>query len=490
MNLRASIACLGLAAALAARAHAAECNDWPIRVAHTDARSAAQSTQFIGPLFFSQPLAAGDHAEGFRPFYLHRQNADASSETDFLYPLFFRRDYADGYRWSILNLINRDQPAAGQPADATRGFDLWPFYFSRQTGNPATSYRAVFPLYGGMKNRLGQDRIDWTLFPLYAHARRDARHAYSYPWPFLRSFSGGGQDGFYLWPLFGYRTQAGVSRQDFYLWPLGYHQVNGLDTATPVRRFGALPFYASERSAESVSETYLWPFFGYTDRTAPYRYHETRYLWPFLLQARGDARYRNRWAPFYSHSVIKGYDKTWVCWPLWRRDRYTEGALDHQKTQLLYFLYNDHLQQSATAPDKAPARKTHLWPLFSGWDNGAGRVQVQALSPLEVFFPHNETIRLAYSPLFALYRYDRTSPEDLRLTWLWNAISYERHTAAATSEFHLGPLFSVEKHPEAGRRIALGNGLFGLKRTPDRRSWRPFLFDFAKHASPTNPPAP
>ena len=113
MNLRASIACLGLAAALAARAHAAECNDWPIRVAHTDARSAAQSTQCIGPLFFSQPLAAGDHAEGFRPFYLHRQNADASSETDFLYPLFFRRDYADGYRWSILNLINRDQPAAG-----------------------------------------------------------------------------------------------------------------------------------------------------------------------------------------------------------------------------------------------------------------------------------------------------------------------------------------------------------------------------------------
>ena len=134
MNLRASIACLGLAAALAARAHAAECNDWPIRVAHTDARSAAQSTQCIGPLFFSQPLAAGDHAEGFRPFYLHRQNADASSETDFLYPLFFRRDYADGYRWSILNLINRDQPAAGQAARTTRGFDLWPFYFSRQTG--------------------------------------------------------------------------------------------------------------------------------------------------------------------------------------------------------------------------------------------------------------------------------------------------------------------------------------------------------------------
>ena len=247
MNLRASIACLGLAAALAARAHAAECNDWPIRVAHTDARSAAQSTQFIGPLFFSQPLAAGDHAEGFRPFYLHRENADASSETDFLYPLFFRRDYADGYRWSILNLINRDQPAAGQAARTTRGFDLWPFYFSRQTGTPDTSYRVVFPLYGGMKNRFGQDRIDWTLFPLYAHARRDARHAYSYPWPFVRTFSGGGQDGFYLWPLFGYRTQAGVSRQDFYLWPLGYQQVNGLDSPTPVRRFGALPFYASDR---------------------------------------------------------------------------------------------------------------------------------------------------------------------------------------------------------------------------------------------------
>src|SRR5206468_10740909 len=66
------------------------------------------------------------------------------------------------------------------------------------------------------------------------------------------------------------------------------------------------------------SETYLWPFFGYSDRTAPASYHEIRYLWPLFVQGRGD-HYINRWAPFYTHSVNHGYDKQWFLWPVLRR---------------------------------------------------------------------------------------------------------------------------------------------------------------------------
>lgn len=490
MLLRASLALMGFAAVLTAQETASERNDWPLRVEQRADTGQTQSWQALGPLFFSQPQATGGYAEGFRPLYLYRQNAAGPDrEYDFLYPFFVYRVTPAGYRWSVLNLINRQAPLSPEANDRARNFDLWPFYFSRQTGDPATSYRAVWPIAGTVKHRLGQDRISWTLFPFYAESRRGAGVVRAMPWPFFKTFSGGGRDGVYLWPLVGWQTQAGASRSSFFLWPFVYRSETRLNTPTPTCNFGVLPFYASDRSAEATSRTFLWPFFGYTRRTAPYRYHEDRYFWPFLLQARGDDRYRNRWAPFFSHSLIKGYDKTWVCWPFWRQDHWTESGLAQSKTQLLYFVYHSTRQRSAAHPEKPAASKTHLWPLYSTWDNGAGRRQIQALSPFEVFFPKNDPVRLGYSPLFALYRFNQAAPGESRYSFLWNAISYERRTATAASAFHLGPLLSVEKRADTGGRVAIGHGLFGWRRAPGKTGWRPFLFDFARRAQLSNPPA-
>ena len=97
----------------------------------------------------------------------------------------------------------------------------------------------------------------------------------------------GAAHGFALWPLFGWQERPGVSRDEFLLWPLGSHhtQAPAPDAPAgtpPTRQSAALPFYARQQGPGFVSETFLWPFFGYTDRTAPSRYHETRYLWPFF----------------------------------------------------------------------------------------------------------------------------------------------------------------------------------------------------------------
>ena len=120
------------------------------------------------------------------------------------------------------------------------------------------------------------------------------------------------------------------------------------------------------------------------------------------------------------------------------------------------------------------------------WDNVAGQRQLQFLDPLEVFFPHNDQVRLAYSPLFALYRYDRRAPGDVRYSFLWDAVTFERRDGAGTREFHLGPLLSVENQP-AGKRIAVGHGLFGLRLTSGDQGWHAFLFDFSR--KPANLPA-
>jgi len=484
------IAILSLAGAFRVPAGAEEANYWPFRVDDTPgAGGATKSWQGGGPFFFSRWSTDGSTAGGFRPFYVYRADAtDQSKESDILYPLITDREDGNDRRWSLLDLINltgpKDPGAAG-----TRHFDAWPVYFSRDTGAAATSYHAVFPLYGTMLDRLGYDRLSWALFPLYGRFEKHGAVTTDVPWPFLKFVHGDGNHGFELWPLFGWRAKAGVYRDQYWLWPLFYRDESQLSAATPTELFGALPFYARDTGAGFRSETFLWPFFGDTHRQAPYHYDETRWFWPLLVQGRGDDRLVDRWAPVYTHSNLQGDDKRWLFWPLFRQEQWSESGLTLTRTQLLYFFLWSQRERSVAHPEKAPAEKTHLWPLFSYWDNGAGRRQCQVLSPFEVFFPTSEPVRAAWSPLLALLRFEQRAPGDTRWSFLWDAITW-RHTPTRR-EFHLGPLLTVDRGVQGGR-IALAGGLFGFRRGPPGQPWKPFLFDFSpkpdKNTRPAAPP--
>jgi len=497
-------AALGLTAVLAAAASAEERNAWPFwvgQVRETPAATAPEtrapgseieSWTSAGPFLFSRPAVHAAPARtdlpttigGLRPLYV--QETDTAGKITEIYvlpPLFRYTSTPFGSRWKIFSLINREYPSENHVAGVSRertAFEVWPFYLSRQTGSAATSYHALFPIYGSVKYRFGLDRWTWVIFPLYGRFEKNGVTTTTAPWPFLKIMRGEGNRGFELWPLFGKREKAGEYREQFYLWPLIYKNEKKLSEPQPDVRAGFLPFYASTIDADSQSKTYLWPFFGWFDRTAPVRYHESRYFWPLLVQGRGDGRYVNRWAPFYTFSSSKGVEKTWILWPLWRQTVSDEGSLIQTKRQFLYFLYNDTEQRSATNPAARHARKTHVWPLFTWWNNGAGRRQLQALDPLEVFLPHNEMIRVVYSPLFALYRYDQPSPDESRHSLLWNFITL--HRAPQTTEFHLGPLLGFEKHARE-KRVELLGGVIGADRSA-ARGWRPFLFKFKRRVTP------
>jgi hypothetical protein len=428
-------------------------------------------------LFFGQSSADGSTSGGFRPFFVFTKDAAGqTTETDFLYPLLTHRMDATSSRWSLLELVNSQQPKpSAPPEEREHSFDFWIFYFSRGTGDPATSYHAVFPIHGTMINRLGYDRIAWTLFPLYGQFERHGAITTTTPWPIIKTVRGNGNHGFAIWPLLGWQAKAGDYHDQFFLWPLIYKDESKLSEPKPDVNLGVLPFYARDESAESLSETFVWPFFGYTHRTAPYHYDETRWLWPLLVQGRGDDHFINRWAPFYTHSNIKGDDKHWVLWPLFRREQWTDGGLAEAKTQVLYFLFWSLRERSTNNPALPSAEKTHFWPLVSYWDNGAHHRQLQLLSPLEVFFQDNEPVRRAYSPLFSLYRYEQFAPTDTQTSILWNAVSLRR--SPGRREFHLGPLFSVDTG-SGPARVSLLSGLIGLKRDAAEGSWKPFVFDF------------
>ena len=294
------------------------------------------------------------------------------------------------------------------------------------------------------------------------------------PWPIVRTYSGG-ENGFALWPLFGSTRGPGVARHFFAAWPLFWDNTLDIDPdappgAAPGTQVGFLPFYTRDTAPGSISENFLWPFFGYTSRTIPSDYHERRYFWPFLVQGHGKDKVVERIAPLYTFSEYKGSTSTWNIWPLFHNTTWADSDTRQSKTQVFYFLYWSLDQTSVSRPDLAPAFKRHVWPLLSVWDNGAGSRQLQIPSPLEVFFNDNADIRQVWTPLFALYRYDHRPDGVTTDSLLWNAVTWRRGASGALDEFHLGPLLGMRHAPEGAR-------------------WRILGFDFAPNLGKNNPPA-
>ncbi len=465
--------------------HGRERNVWPFFVQQVNPDGTIASGEYGVPFGFTKTSEDGSQLQGIRPLYLHTRSGSRET-TRLLYPFFTWQKEGDERYFSFFSLVNfRREENPGRPA--ARSIDVWPFYFSHDSGEPAESYRALFPLGGTVKRRFGKDRIHFVLFPLYAGVDNNGAHTTHAPWPFLRFIGGDGHQGFEFWPLFGHRRRAGDYDRQFYLWPLFYKSAKNLSEPQPAVSVGALPFYTRDIAPGYINETYGWPFFGYTHRTEPYRYDEQRYFWPFFVQGRGDQRFVNRWAPFYTHSIIKGYDKTWVAWPVYRHTQWEDAGIAQEKNQFLFFLYWSLTQRSTTNPAAAPARKTHVWPLVSSWNNGAGRRQLQLLSPFEVFFPTNEPVRQLYTPLLALYRFEQNAPGDTRHSVLFNLLSWKK--SPREREFHLGPLFSRRSTP--GRsRVTLGCGLLAWQKQPATGRWKFSLLDFRLPlASPAAPAA-
>src|SRR4051812_38118531 len=225
MNYLRLTALFGLAAAVAAaRADVTqhERNAWPVLVNQAGAAGQPASWNAAGPFLFSRPTTdEPGRQSGFRPLWVQTRDARGDFRSAlFLYPLFTYRITGDSYKWSVLELINGTGRRADAPAPKSElertdgGFDVWPFWFSRQTGDPATSYHAFFPVVGTIKHRLVYDRLSWVVWPLYFRSEKRGAVTPSTPWPIL-GVTRGTATGFRLWPLFGWQERPSVSRQEF-----------------------------------------------------------------------------------------------------------------------------------------------------------------------------------------------------------------------------------------------------------------------------------
>ena len=473
--LSAVFACMGADQAL---------NLWPIKVLHPEPNGTGREL-WLGPIG-EENRSATETWTALRPLFLRREFHEpyipVTESESWLYPLFQRKKSDTHSEWNIFHLI-RSRKVTGRPLESfetdlvrhySKSFEVFPFWFDHQASNPDESYFGILPLYGELKNRLFYDRISWLMFPLWVKFDDNGEITRSVIWPVFKHREGAGSSGFGVWPVYGHFKNEGHYDNRYALWPFMYHQRKWDGEELKLEKLGVLPFYSKESRPETgyLSENYLWPFFGHTHSDQP-SYDELRLLWPIYIRGRGDYRTIDQFAPFYSHSVKAGNESLWLMWPIFNLKEWQSGALDIWRLKILYFLYWDMRQTEAGNPDNKIAQKSHLWPLYSYWEQGESITQFQLLSPLEPLFPHNEEVRRLYSPLFAIFRYSRSGEDHRELDFLFSLVHYERNEAKR--RFHIGPLYGHENRPGYSRWSIL-MGLFGRETAGDQSRMHWFWF--------------
>jgi hypothetical protein len=377
---------------------------------------------------------------GVRPFfYSHTDYEDTQEQYHVLYPLYSLRIRPEQHYWNFLTLL-RGSKTKTEAGSVWSSLELWPVYWSKQTEDPELSYWGVFPLYGTLKKRLYTDRLHWFAFPFYVESENRGTTTSFAPWPFWQ-IEMGNSEGFAFWPLWGHFSSA-TSERGYVLWPLTYWQKTKIGTDDERLKWGVLPFYTYDSAHGSEDRSYLWPFFGFTDKKEPL-YLEHRYFWPLVVQAEGTDYSHTRYWPFYTNTTTPEKSKSWFLWPLVKSIHYKENNIRLDRLQLLYWFY--YRENQRTASGRKVASIHHVWPLFSYWHNGDEQHQFQLLSPLSVFFNGNPIVRDNWNPLFALYRYEQQTTQSVhKLLWGW--ILFEK--GEQNTSLRIGPLLTYTRNGE------------------------------------------
>ena len=419
-----------------------------------------------GPIFdqFALVLDSGQRTEAAGPFFYDQRKdsektwavppllsydadpATESKEFDLLYPVLTYERYGMEYRWQLAQLLSF---SGGQnPDDSTaKRFTLFPVYFQQRSPNPDENYTALFPLYGHLQNRLFRDEIFFVLFPVYGESRKRDIVTDNYLYPFFHLRHGEGLQGWQFWPLIGNEHKDATTKTNgfgeteiigghdkfFALWPVYFHQNNGIGTDNPEKFRATLPLYSVLRSPQRDSTSVLWPFFSWIDDREK-KYHEWEGPWPFVVVARGEGKTTTRVWPLFSRSHNDTLESDFYLWPLYKYNRLHGGALDQERTRILFYLFSDVTEKNTETG--AERTRVDFWPLFTWRHDFDGGSRLQVFAPVESALPDNRGVERNWSPLWSLWRSENNPRAgDASQSLLWNL--YRRDTTPALKKCSL-----------------------------------------------------
>src|SRR6266513_6157814 len=396
--------------------------------------------------------------------YTHDEGDDVA-EFDLAYPLLTYDRFGAEYRFQILQVFSFSG-GQNQQENVQKRFTLFPSYFPHHSADPDLHYKALVPFFGRMKNRLFRDELRFVLFPLYSQSRKKDVVTDNYLYPFFHLRHGDALRGWQFWPLTGYEHKNVTTRTNregavetlggfdkfFALWQVFFNQRLDIGAENPAHHQALLPLYSYLRSPQRDSTTLFWPL-GVTvtdDRAKKYR--EVGAPWPLIVFARGEGKTANRIWPLFSRAKTPILESDFFLWPLYKYNRAHAPPLDRRRTRILFFLYSDLVEKNEETG--TALQRTDLWPLFTAKRDHNGNERLQLLAPLEPLLPNHKSIERNYSPLWSIWRSEKSAKTGASSqSFLWNL--YRLHTTPETRKCSLlFGLIQYQSGPE-GKRLRM-----------------------------------
>jgi hypothetical protein len=348
-----------------------------------------------------RPLAArvedGHGAENVHvlsPIGLHARNEDRTRTM--IWPFFFDQSFGD-----------EAERAQGTSDDDTAVFPfaLW----GDEVGEG--SYFALFPLYGTLKGKLLADRIDFVLFPLYAHTDAGDWHSTHVLWPLVAWGSSPTRSHFRVMPFWSQSDSPNRSSRTL-LWPIGQWSTDKRGGRTFDSWF-VFPLAGHRTSQDGSYDawTALFPFFEVA------RDEKTRgsYLaapWPFHKEQFEPGRSESTWWwPFYGSYESLEERSAFYAWPIvWTAEEHKGGWL-HERTYVVPLWM--HRRSSSLRGPELVDEEVRSWPLFS-WRRRPDGVESLRVPEIIPFFGW-EAGETLYADLVTLFRW--RADRDGRVAW-------------------------------------------------------------------------
>jgi hypothetical protein len=466
-----------------------------------------QRTEAAGPLF-SDEQAGSVHTLAVPPLFSSMSDPDTeSSELDVLYPILTYERFGEAYQFQVLQLLSF---AGGgtDPGGKKDRFTLFPIYFEQRSSKTNENYTAVFPIAGTIKNRLFRSEIQFVLWPLYVkttrrqgtgvvesdefasirtrvgRSRRGDITTYNYLAPIFHLRYGDGMRGWQAWPLAGHEHKVETTRTNgwndvetipgydawFALWPIWFKETREIGTTNELRFNTLLPLYSRLHSPARDSTTYLWPIGVILTEDRARKYRETDVLWPIFEYARGEGKTMTRFWPIAGTAHNKELQSDFFLWPIYKYNRQHADPLDHERTQILFFLYSD-VREKNTATGKSRQR-VDFWPFYTKVRDGEGNTRLQVFSLIEPIFSKTTAIERNYSPLWSVWRSEHNAQTKASsLSVLWNLY---RHQTSADGSSKTSCLFGLYQRrvEEGGVSVRF---LFLTLKKPSQRQNAPVI---------------
>lgn len=421
--------------------------DWPVTWQTDPETGKKEFFLHFPPLFESVTTPQRVEKSVFRPLAFSYMDEHNSKQTGFVWPIYTAsRHFDQTWEWHLNPLIHYRTYANGSSR-----FSFIPLiYWSNEpAGNERPESRGFFPVWGQIYNRLGRDKIEYTLWPIYARSwTKQVSYKYMF-WPVFASYYENQQPtGGRIWPIAGWNDTA-AKKSWFFLWPI-FSKSTAKDPEHPESSWWCFPICGKFDSPVLTERKFMWPLFTYRKKTDKHGnvLERNTFFWPVgrTIKQNGQLQGFDVW-PLYGRFETKLKQKEYLLWPFFVHKTHTIPGIKEEKTtrSVIIVSKNTKTQEKLT-------KYRCFWPFFEhqitttpqGKDNDFA---------LACLWPSGEKrqVREAYAPLWRILRYKKTPQDQVYFSLFWGLIRY----AGTPEDEQLGVAFFKLRKPKSRKPVHL-----------------------------------